>query len=183
MDTLLLIAAFILLVIGLLGCILPVIPGPPISFFGILLAHFTSKIQFSKINLIIFAALAITVTILDYVVPVWGTKKFGGSKAGQWGSTIGMIAGMLFFGPFGLILGPFLGALVAELITGKTNKEALSSGFGSLVGFLLGTGLKLAAATTDDGCFLSKKFGFTILILWACCLAWIPENLKSFACH
>jgi uncharacterized protein YqgC (DUF456 family) len=146
MDYFLLILSILLIVTGLLGCLLPVLPGPPFSFLGLLLLHFTKFADFTVTLLIVTAVLAIIVTVLDYVVPIWGTKKFGGSKAGQWGATIGMIIGMIFLGPLGLIFGPLVGAIIGELIKGTESRQALRAGFGAFIGFLLGVGLKLAAS-------------------------------------
>lgn len=146
MDYFLLILSILLIITGLLGCVLPVLPGPPFSFLGLLLLHFTKFADFTVTFLIITAVLAIIVTVLDYIVPIWGTKKFGGSKAGQWGATIGMIIGMLFLGPLGLIFGPLVGAIIGELIKGTESRQALRAGFGAFIGFLLGVGLKLAAS-------------------------------------
>lgn len=146
MDYFLLVLSILLIITGILGCVLPVLPGPPFSFLGLLLLHFTKFADFTVTFLIITAVLAIIVTVLDYIVPIWGTKKFGGSKAGQWGATIGMIIGMLFLGPLGLILGPLVGAIIGELINGTESRQALRAGFGAFIGFLLGVGLKLAAS-------------------------------------
>ncbi len=136
----------ILMIIGLIGCVLPIIPGPPISFFGLLMMQLTEKYAFSGKFLIIWAVVATVVTVLDYVVPVWGTKKYGGSKKGVWGSMIGLFLGLIFFPPLGIIIGPFLGAVVGELMAGKQSSEALRSGFGSFLGFLAGTLLKIIAS-------------------------------------
>lgn len=138
-------AGFILTVLGVLGCILPVIPGPPLSFIGLLLLHYTRWADYSSDLLWILGAAALIVTVLDYIVPIWGTKKFGGSKKGMWGATIGLIIG-LFIGPIGIIIGPFFGAVVAELIGGKDSTHAFKAGFGAFIGFLLGVGLKLIAS-------------------------------------
>jgi uncharacterized protein YqgC (DUF456 family) len=89
--------------------------------------------------------IAVLVTILDYIVPVWGTKRFGGSKYGTRGATVGLIVGF-FLGPLGLILGPLIGAFVGELIFKDDMSYAFKAGFGSLLGFLTGIGLKLAAS-------------------------------------
>jgi Uncharacterized protein conserved in bacteria len=142
MDILLIILAGLCLLIGLLGSVLPILPGVPISYIGILLLHFTSKVQFSTEFLIFWAVIVVLIQVLDYFIPIWGTKKFGGTKIGVWGSVIGMIVG-LFFGPWGIILGPFVGAIVGELIAGKETKLAVKAGFGAFIGFLFGTIAKL----------------------------------------
>lgn len=133
----------VMCVVGVLGSFLPVIPGPPLSFVAILLIHFSNQEnRFALTSLLVLFAATILITVLDYVIPIWGTKKFGGTKYGIWGSTIGLIIG-LFFGPFGIIFGPFFGALIGELIIGRNSNDALRSAWGSLVGFLFGTGIKL----------------------------------------
>ena len=147
MDWFLAILGGLLMVVGLIGAVVPILPGPPISYIGLLLLHFTKWADFSSNFLIIMAVVAAVVTAIDYFVPIWGTKKFGGSKAGVRGSTIGLIIGVFLFPPFGIIIGPFLGALIAELMLNSDDfNKALRSGIGSLVGFLMGTGLKLGAS-------------------------------------
>jgi len=160
MDYFLLAIATILIIVGLLGCILPIIPGPPISFLGILVLHFTKfgESEYSTNFLLILAFVAIIVTVLDYIVPIWGTKKFGGTKAGMWGATIGMIIGIIFLGPLGLILGPLVGAIVGESIKGANNKDAFRSGLGAFFGFLMGVGLKLAASIYITWHFIKGVF-------------------------
>lgn len=145
MDILLIIIGSALVIVGILGCFLPVIPGPPVSFVALLVFHFSSKYQFDDRILIIAAIMAILVTVLDYIIPVWGTKYFGGSKKGVWGSTIGLILG-LFFVPWGIILGPFLGAVVGEMIDGQEFKKALKSGFGAFLGFAAGVIMKMGVS-------------------------------------
>lgn len=146
MDWLWITLGIILLTIGFIGCIIPALPGPPISYGGLLLLHFTSRYQFESNFLLMWAFIVIAVTIADNFIPVYGTKKLGGSKRGVWGSTIGLILGLFFFPPIGLIIGPFIGAVVGELSAGKDNATALKSGLGSLLGFLTGTVLKLAVS-------------------------------------
>ncbi len=143
MDYILIGLGIIFIISGILGCVLPVIPGPPLSYIGLLLLHFTEKYQFSPRFLILWAVITVVVYALDYIIPVWGTKKFGGSKRGVWGSIIGLLIGLLFFPPFGIIIGPFVGAVAGELTAGKDSATALKSGFGSFLGFLAGTLLKL----------------------------------------
>lgn len=128
---------------GLAGCILPMLPGPPLAWFGMLLLHFTDRVDFSVTELVVSVLVVIATLVLDYFTPMIGAKKFGGGKYGNRGCVIGTIVGM-FFLPLGLILGPFLGAVIGELIAGKPFRAALKAGFGSFVGFLFGTLIKLA---------------------------------------
>jgi uncharacterized protein YqgC (DUF456 family) len=157
-DILFLVLGIVLLVVGLAGCVLPVIPGPPVSFVGMLVLKFTDFLEPARTEnynelLWIFAFLAVLVTVLDYIVPVWGTKKFGGSKYGTWGAAIGLVIG-LFFAPFGLIFGPFIGAVVGELLGGKDDKASLKAGFGSFLGILTGVVLKLIVSFFNSLLFL-----------------------------
>jgi uncharacterized protein YqgC (DUF456 family) len=144
-DYVLLILGIILMLIGIIGCLVPVLPGPPLSFLGLILLHVSRFGQFTPAVLIVMASITVVVSILDYIVPIWGTKRFGGSKYGTRGATVGLIIG-LFLGPVGIILGPLIGAVVGELIFKDNMSYALKAGFGSLLGFLTGIGLKLAAS-------------------------------------
>lgn len=143
MDFVLIGIGIILLIAGILGCVIPLLPGPPLNYVALLLLHFTTRFQFSSKFLIVWAIVTAIVYVLDLVIPVWGTKKFGGSKRGIWGSVIGLVAGLFFFPPFGIIIGPFAGAVVGELTSGKQSFQALKSGFGSFVGFIAGIVMKL----------------------------------------
>jgi len=129
------------MILGIAGCLLPLLPGPPFSYLGLIAIHLSSKIDFSSKFLISWGIIVILVSILDYVIPIWGTKYFGGSKYGVWGSMAGLLAG-LFIPPVGIIIGPFLGAVVGEMIAGN-KQNALKAGFGSFIGFLAGTVVKL----------------------------------------
>jgi uncharacterized protein YqgC (DUF456 family) len=160
MEILLVIAGAILIIIGFLGSALPVLPGPPLAWAGYLLLKWTNFINDNEnydTALWVMLFFVILVTVLDYVVPVWGTKKWGGSKAGMWGATLGLIVG-LFLGPIGIIIGPFLGAFIGELISGKAQKEALRAGWGSFLGFLLGVGMKLMVCATLLFLFIYQLF-------------------------
>jgi len=134
MDYVLIVLGALFIIGGILGGVLPVLPGPPLSYIGLLFLHFT------------WIIVAVVVTLIDYFIPIWGTKRFGGSKRGIWGSIIGLVIGLFFFPPFGIIIGPFVGAVVGELTAGKDSGAALKSGFGSFLGFLLGTLMKLIAS-------------------------------------
>lgn len=139
------ILGIILVVVGLLGTVLPVLPGVPLSYGGILLIYFSDRTNFSTQFLIFWGVVTVVVSLLDYYVPVWGTKKFGGTKYGTWGSFLGIIVG-LFFAPWGIILGPFAGAVLGEILAGKKTQHALKAGFGVFVGLFFNTILKLIAA-------------------------------------
>lgn len=144
MDIALLILAFFMMLIGLIGCIVPGLPGTPIAYIGLWIAQATEKIHFSWQFLLIWGIVVVIISVLDYVVPAWGTKHYGGTKWGVWGSTIGVFVG-LFFGAMGVIFGPLVGAVIGELISGKQLNDALKAGWGSFVGILFGTILKLIA--------------------------------------
>jgi uncharacterized protein len=144
-DYILLILGIICMIIGIIGCLVPVLPGPPISFLGIILLHLTKFGQFTSAILITFVIVTVLVTVLDYIVPIWGTKRFGGSKYGTRGATVGLIVGF-FLGPLGIVLGPLIGAFAGEMIFKDDLSYAFKAGFGSLLGFLTGIGLKLAAS-------------------------------------
>jgi uncharacterized protein YqgC (DUF456 family) len=141
MDIVLFVLGFILLLTGLAGALLP-IPGPPFSLLGIFLIHWSSKVQYSTTLLISLSVLTVLLVVIDYMLPVWGIKKFGGSRAGMWGSTLGLIIGMAG-GLLGLLIGAFAGGLIGEFISGKDSASALKAATGSFVGFLLGVWLKL----------------------------------------
>jgi uncharacterized protein YqgC (DUF456 family) len=154
-DYFLLILGIILMLIGIIGCLVPVLPGPPLSFLGIILLHVSRFGQFTTTSLIVFASITVVVSILDYIVPIWGTRRFGGTKYGTRGATIGLIIG-IFLGPAGIIIGPFAGAVVGELIFKDDMKYALKAGFGSLLGFMMGIGLKLAASLVMTYYFIKE---------------------------
>ena len=147
MDIILLIFGLLFVILGIIGSFLPVLPGPITGWVGLLLLHCTSIIPMDWTFLGITLAISIFVWGIDYLIPAWGTKKFGGSKFGVRGSMIGLIVGLIFMGPLGIIFGPFSGALIGELIyNSKDFNRALKAAFGSFVGFLLSTGLKLGVS-------------------------------------
>ena len=143
MDLAFAIFAGILLLLGFLGTFLPILPGAPLAWAGLLLAYFSSYVDISVTALVITFIVAVIVSILDNVFPVLLTNKFGGSKRATWGSTIGLLVGF-FIGPWGLIIGPFFGALIGELSNnGGVFHDAIKTAFGAFVGFIFGTGLKM----------------------------------------
>lgn len=124
---------------------LPVLPGTVISYIGMLCVSFISYSELSTLTLATWGIVAVVVIVMDYVLPGYFSKKFGGTKAGVTGATIGTIAG-IFFGPLGIIFGPFVGAVIGEMLAEKlTFNQALTVGFGSMLSFLVGTLFKLIA--------------------------------------
>lgn len=145
MEYVLYFISFALILAGIVGSILPILPGPPLSWLGILCFSFTEINHFSLSFLIWTGIVAGLITILDYIIPIWGTKKFGGTKAGVRGSTIGLVIGIVFmpFGMISILVGPMLGAFIGEMTVETNTTKALKSAFGSLLGFVVGSGLKL----------------------------------------
>lgn len=153
MDYFLLVLSVLLLILGIIGSVLPALPGPPVSWLGILCLYFVDGIELSAVALWGSLFLTLVIVILDYLIPAQGTKRFGGSKYGVWGTNIGLVLGIIAPVPFGFILGPFLGALIGELIFDSRDvSRALKAAIGSFIGFLASTFLKIA-------------FGFALL-LW-----------------
>lgn len=154
MDILLIILGSICLLIGLIGCIVPMLPGPPIAYLGLIFAQFTEKVNFTPLQLILWLLLVIVLQVLDYFIPMLGVKRFGGTDWGKWGCIIGTVAGLFFFPPWGVIIGPFAGAVIGELLGGKETRNALRAGFGAFMGFLLSTVLKVAVCGWFIFCFI-----------------------------
>jgi uncharacterized protein YqgC (DUF456 family) len=129
---------------GLVGCIVPFIPGPPLSFFALILLSYAKNWEpFSATFLIVMACLTVLVALSDYVVPAGGAKKYGATKYGVWGSFIGMFIGIFFLAPWGMLVGAILGAFLGELMSGKESGHAFRASWGVFVGTILVVGLRL----------------------------------------
>lgn len=143
MDTALIIIAIACGVVGLIGAVVPVIPGTLISYAGLLVVSFTEGSNVGVAKLVVWGVISVVVIVLDYILPAFLSKRFGGTKWGSWGATIGTLLGLLF-GPVGIILGPFVGAVVGEMLHEQLEfRDALKVGFGSMLSFLVGTLFKL----------------------------------------
>lgn len=142
MDIFLIVLSFLLLIGGIVGCILPLLPGAPLSYAGILLLHFTDKVHFTSTQLIVWLVIVIVLQVVDYITPMLGSKYSGGTSFGNRGCMAGTIIG-LFFMPWGIIVGPFVGAVAGELLGGRDLANAIRAGIGCLLGFLVGTLLKV----------------------------------------
>ncbi len=161
MDTFLLLAGFLLILIGIVGSFIPVLPGPPTGWAGLLLLYLTSVIPMNWWVLGITLGVAIIITILDYIIPAIGTKKSGGTRYGIWGTTIGLIIGLLSPIPLGFLIGAFLGAFIGEMIyDSKDPSRATKAAFGSFLGFLTSTFIKLTVSLIFLGLFISKVWEY-----------------------
>ena len=147
MEIVLVVLAFAFLVAGMLGAVLPVLPGPPLSFAGLLLMQWSGYGGFSAAFLWVWAGIAAVVTVMDYFLPSLLAKQFGGSRAAAVGSFVGLLACMFFFPPWGFILGSFLGAFGGELIQNRTNGlKAFRVALGAFLAFIAGSGAKIIAS-------------------------------------
>jgi uncharacterized protein YqgC (DUF456 family) len=142
MELFLAMMAFVMVLVGLLGAVIPMLPGPPLSFVGLLLLWCCGGYDITTTTLWVTGVLMVVITILDYVAPIWMTNIGGGTKSGVNGATIGMFLG-LFFMPWGLVVGPFIGAFVGELVGHTSKDKALKVAFMSFLSILLTTGIKL----------------------------------------
>ena len=155
MDYILLVIGLICMIVGIIGSFLPVLPGTPLSWVGLLLISFTSAVPTNYWLLSITGILMLVVTLLEYYIPAKGTKHFGGSKYGVWGTNIGIVVGLIVPIPFGVIIGPFIGAFVGELINNINNpRGALRAAFGAFLGFLASTFISVMLSLIYFGIFL-----------------------------
>lgn len=144
MDIIWILIAGVFMLTGIIGCLIPILPGPPLSFIGLLILQLQSRAPFTTNFLLVWLIIVVIITALDYFVSIYGTKGFGGTRYGLWGCAVGLIVGF-WFGPVGIIAGPFIGALVGEWFGNRNSEQAIRSAIGSLVGFLVGTVIKLIA--------------------------------------
>lgn len=155
-DIFLAVIAAVFLLAGFAGTVVPILPGAPLSWLGLFISYFSSYTKITPAVIIVTAVIAAAVSVADNIFPVLLTKKSGGSKAGTWGATIGLVIGICA-GPAGILAGPFVGALVGELIHDSSNPErALTAAFGAFKGFLLGTGIKMAACALFIWIFITS---------------------------
>jgi uncharacterized protein YqgC (DUF456 family) len=158
MDLLWISLGAVLMLVGLAGCILPFLPGPPLCFAALLIQQLREEPPFTSEFLWTWAGVTVLTVILEYIIPLYGTRWYGGSRYGVWGCTIGLVVGF-WFGPAGIIIGPFFGALLGELIGNADSNVALRAAFGSFLGFLAGTLLKLIV------CFIMVYYFIAFLSL------------------
>lgn len=148
------------MVLGIIGSFLPILPGPLTSWVGLLILHLTDAVPMNWTFLIITLVVALAIWVLDYVIPAMGTKRFGGSKSGMIGTILGLIIGLIFLGPFGIIVGPFFGALIGELVNKSEFDKALKAAFGSFLGFIASAFIKFIVAMIFLGFYIVKFFEY-----------------------
>lgn len=165
MDYFLLFLGIFLALFGLIGCFIPVIPGPPLSFLSLLMFQLTRWGGFSTTFMIVMALLAVGAVVLDYIVPALGTKKFGGTKRGTWGATIGVFVGM-FFAPVGIFICPLIGAYIGEYTGDNNSERSLKAAFGSFVGIMTGLVIKLIVSGVMLYYFAAALYGVIRSIEW-----------------
>ena len=159
MEILLICLSAVFILLGIAGSFLPILPGPITGWVGLLLLHQTARVPNNTSLLVITFCIAVLVFLIDYIIPILGTKKFGGSKKGMIGATLGVLVGLVFLGPLGVFIGPFVGAYLGELLGNpKDSKKALKAAFGSLIGFLTGVFLKFTVAVIYLGIYLKALF-------------------------
>ncbi len=162
MDIFLLILGFMLMLTGILGSFLPVLPGTPVSWLGLLLLYLTNAVPNDWWFLGITLTVALIVFAMDYLIPALGTRKFGGTRAGMIGTTLGLLVAIIFpiLGILGIIIWPFVGAFLGELLNKADQKSALKAAFGSFIGFLTGTFLKFVVTIIFLGLFIAKAWEY-----------------------
>lgn len=148
----------LLVITGIIGCVLPVLPGPGMALAGMIMLQISSWHPFSQQLLVTYAIITVIVIVLDYIIPVYGAKRLHGSKYGVWGSAAGLMIGIVFLFPVGILIGPVLGAFFGEVLGGKRIIEAIGPAFGSFLGFFAATGVKLLLTSAMAYHFFSSVY-------------------------
>lgn len=165
MDIILTLFGLLFICLGLVGSVLPILPGPPLSWIGLFFLHMTKAVPNDPLFLVITLIIALLIFILDYFIPALGTKRYGGSKAGVIGTTIGLFVGLFSPIPGGIIIGPFVGAFIGEKTNNANTNKALRAAFGSFLGFITGTLLKFIVASIYFGFFINTFWKYKHLML------------------
>ncbi|WP_339917183.1 DUF456 domain-containing protein [Yeosuana marina] len=160
MDIFLVVIASLCIILGVLGSFLPILPGPPISWVGLLLLYLTDAVPMNRSLIVVTFIVAILIFLLDYIIPAVGTKKFGGSRAGMIGTSIGLVVGLISPIPGGIIIGPFFGAFIGEMFNKNDSKVAFKAAIGSFLGFLASTFIKFIVSIIYSGIFISKLWEY-----------------------
>lgn len=156
MEILWIIIGSLFIVAGFVGVFVPIIPGTPLIFMSLLIMQFLLGSPFTWTFLIIWGLVVAVVTTLDGLIPAEGARRMGGSRYGIYGCLIGALIGLVFFPPFGIIVGPIAGAFIGELVSGRKSKSAWRAAMGSFVGYLVATVLKLSVSVVLTYYFYSN---------------------------
>jgi uncharacterized protein YqgC (DUF456 family) len=149
----------VLILIGLVGVIMPYLPGVPVAWLGLFIyAIGTDWERLSVTTIVVFGAITVLALLVDFIAPLLGAKKYKASKWGIIGASIGLFLGIIIFQIWGIILGPLLGALIGELIAGKSTDIAFKSALGTFIGFIFGTLMKLVLVLVMAGFFIVSLF-------------------------
>ena len=136
MDIFLLILSFLVVMVGIIGSIIPVLPGPLSSWLGLFIFSNISSVSVDSNILVFCLIIALIIFILDYIFPIYMSKKFGASRFGVIGASIGTIIGLFFF-PIGIIFGPLIGAIEGELFLNKNFKNSVRAAAGVFLGLMV----------------------------------------------
>ena len=158
MDILIFAVGIILCLVGIIGSFVPVIPGPITSWFGILILNLTNAVPFNFKFVLITFLIAVLVLVVDFITPIYGVKKLGGSYGGQIGASLGLLIGIFIIGPLGIFFGPLIGAVAGEMLNNKDFKKSIKPAIGSILGTLTGIVLKF--------CVTMTFFIFYLSIFW-----------------
>lgn len=164
MDLVLIALASILMLVGILGSFLPVLPGLPLSWAGLLLLHLTTAVPFSYTYLGITLFITIIVFVLQYAIPAYGTKYLGGSKKGMLGATIGLFAGIFIPIPFAILIAPFVGAYLGEIMNKTNSRTALRAASGSFIGLLASSFMEFVVTVIFLLLFIYKIWEYRIVL-------------------
>jgi uncharacterized protein YqgC (DUF456 family) len=159
-EIILITTGLLIAILGLIGCIIPALPGPPLNFLSLVILELAIENAFPTDFYFLWGGITIVVTVLDYVLPVMGAKTYKASSSGIWGSIIGMIIGIIFFPPFGMILGLFFGAVVGELLAGKKEGEALKVGAVTFIASMLMILAKLSVSGVMTYYFIKRSIEY-----------------------
>ena len=144
METFLAIVGIVFIIVGVVGCFIPAIPGPPLAYVSLLLLQVGPEVPFTLKFMLLMALFVALVSILDYFIPAFGAKKYGGSRYGMIGAMVGVVLGIFVFPPVGFIIFPLLGAFVGEVLNGANSSRAFKAAIGTFAGLLMGTVIKIS---------------------------------------
>ena len=159
MEIFILLVSLLFVIVGVVGSVLPALPGPPLCWLGLLILYTTPGMEWNYWLLGITFVVTLLIAVLDYVIPAQGTKRFGGSKYGIWGTNIGLIVGIFAPIPFGFFIGPFVGAFIGEMINNSQDSQrALKAATGSFFGFIASSFMKFVYAMILFGIYIHEVY-------------------------